>query len=345
MADFDFSNPPVSRVTADVNGVAICLWGMNGVGKTPVACGMPKPYYLAFEGGLTGIDGVPFAPMRTWKDFLAFVKWATSPATAAKAHEIAQTIICDTVDVMADYCMDFVCAKLGIQSLGETRYTADGKRDGSVNAYNEFGREFRRATRALRNGGFTLVYIAHDGGYRDEVNPETQQKYTKMYPSGDKRAIEAVCNDVDVLGYMRAVPLDDNGKAVYSTIYFAPNTQFHTRSRYPDIVPYIPEVTADKLIQAIVDAKEAELKRKGVTAATFEEQQAPFVEDPDAPSFEDLRSEARDIAMKLAELGRKAEYDVVVEKYLGKGKSVMDSTPAQMQLVEMIISDLRDISF
>lgn len=344
MAEFDFANPPVSRVTDDINGVAICLWGMNGVGKTPVAVGMPKPYYLAFEGGLTGIDGVPFAPMRNWKDFLAFVKWATSPTTSAKAHEMAQTIICDTVDVMADYCMDYICAKLGIQSLGETRYTADGKRDGSVNAYSEFGREFRRATRALRNGGFTLVYIAHDGGYRDEVDPATQQKYSKMYPSGDKRAIEAVCNDVDVLGYMRAVPVDENGKTVFSTIYFAPNTQFHTRSRYPDIVPYIPEVTADKLVKAIIDAKKAELNRKGATAATFEEQQKPFVQPANSPTFEELRDTVKEHAIKLSQSGRKPEYDAIVEKYLGKGKGVMDATPEQRQLVEMILLEIQDLN-
>ncbi len=57
---FDFANPPVSRVTSDLSGVAILLWGANGTGKTPIACGMPKPYYLAFESGLTGIDGVPY---------------------------------------------------------------------------------------------------------------------------------------------------------------------------------------------------------------------------------------------------------------------------------------------
>ena len=77
MAEFDFANPPVSQITDDLAGVALLLWGGNGVGKTPVACGMPKPYYLAFEGGLTGISGVPFFPVKSWKDFLKFVKWAT----------------------------------------------------------------------------------------------------------------------------------------------------------------------------------------------------------------------------------------------------------------------------
>lgn len=119
-------------------------------------------------------------------------------------------------------------ARFNVSALGETRLNAEGKRDGSINLYTEFGREFRRQTRALRNAGFTLVYIAHDGGYRDEVDPKTQQKYTKMYPAGDKRAVEPICNDVDVIGYLRANPLDDHGNPVYSTIYFAPNTQYHT---------------------------------------------------------------------------------------------------------------------
>lgn len=196
---FDFAHPPVSQISDDLDGVAILLWGANGTGKTPLACGMPKPYYLAFEGGLTGIQNVPYAPMKAWKDFLQFVKWATSPASTEEAHRVAQTIILDTVDVMADYCIDYTCSQLGITSLGAKKMGADGKQDFSVNGYTEYAREFKRETRALRNAGFTLVYIAHDGGTREDTDPKTRARYQKMYPSGDKRAIEPICNDVDVI--------------------------------------------------------------------------------------------------------------------------------------------------
>ena len=342
MAEYHFGKPPVSQITSDLEGVAILIWGANGTGKTPVAVNMPKSYYLAFESGITGMQGKQYYPMKSWKDFLAFVKWATSPVTTAEAHEVAQTIILDTVDVMADYCIDFVCAKLGIQSLGETRYTVDGKKDGSVNAYTEFGREFRRATRALRLAGFTLVYIAHDGGYRDEVDPRTQQKYTKMYPSGDKRAIEPICNDVDVIGYMRAAPVDENGRTVFSTIYFAPNTQYHTRSRYTQIVPYIEQVTAEKLCAAIIEAKRKQLELDGAAPVTFAEQQAPFTDAP-APTFAELQEAIKEIALKMNAAGRIEEYKTLIESYLGKGKGVMDAQPEQAQILEVILSDLKDL--
>ena len=344
---FDFANPPVSRVTSDLSGVAILLWGANGTGKTPIACGMPKPYYLAFESGLTGIDGVPYAPMKSWKDFVSFVKWATSPVTTEKAHEICQTVVLDTLDVMADYCIDYTCARFNVSTLGETRLNAEGKRDGSINLYTEFGREFRRQTRALRNAGFTLVYIAHDGGYRDEVDPKTQQKYTKMYPAGDKRAVEPICNDVDVIGYLRANPLDDHGNPVYSTIYFAPNTQYHTRSRYDEIVPLIEHVTANDLCKAIVAAKQAYLTKHGSQSVTFQEQQAAFQEAPHR-SFEEVVSEIGQCVMVIDQYGMRPEYEAILEKYLGKGKAgkpkgVQETTPQQLEVLEVILDEVHDL--
>lgn len=345
MAEFDFANPPVSQITDDLAGVALLLWGGNGVGKTPVACGMPKPYYLAFEGGLTGISGVPFYPVKSWKDFLKFVKWATSPATTDKAHEVAQTIILDTVDVMADYCIDYICARLGVSSLGETRLTADGKKDGSVNGYTEYGREFRRATRALRTAGFTLVYIAHDGGYRDEVDRATGMKYTKMYPSGDKRAIEPICNDVDVIGYMQPAPLDDAGRPVFSTVFFAPNPQYHTRSRYTQIVPYIERVTAKSLCDAIIDAKRKQLEIDGVAPATFAQQQAPFeaAETSEVMSFNDLKDAIKQIALKFQQEDRFQQYREIADKHMGTNAEVMKATFDQAPILEAILADLKKL--
>lgn len=340
---FDFAHPPVSQISSDLDGVAILLWGANGTGKTPLACGMFKPYYAAFEGGLTGIQGIPYAPMKNWKDFLQFVKWCTSPATTEEAHKIAQTIILDTVDVMADYCIDYTCSQLGISSLGAKKLGADGKQDFSVNGYTEYSREFKRATRSLRNAGFTLVYIAHDGGTREDTDPKTHARYQKMYPSGDKRAIEPICNDVDIIGYMQASPLDDKGYPQFSNIYFAPNNQYHTRSRYPEIVPYIEHVTPQSLADAIIEAKRKELAKQGAKGVTFEEQQAPFTTDEPKMPFNELVDKIGLYAAQLNGSGRVDEYRDIVKDRWGADKYVSDATEAQRPVLEMILFDLEDL--
>ena len=342
---FDFSKPLVSKITANLDGVAILLWGSNGTGKTPIACDMEKPYYLAFESGITNRAGINYAPMKNWRDFLAFVKWATDPKTVDEAKSIVKTIILDTLDVMADYCVDYTCARYGIQALGETRYTSDGKRDGSINAYKEYEREFKRATRALRVAGYTLVYIAHDGGYREEIDSTTRQKYNKLYPSGDKRAVEPVCNDVDLIVYLQAAPLDPNGNPVFSTAYFAPNNQFHTRSRYSEIVPFIERVTAKSMTQAIVEAKQKELEKTGGEAASFndvyQEEQERMNED--VLNFEELQNACKEFATKLYEAGRLDEYKRIVEKILGKGSSVQEADESQAQALEAIVDELKEL--
>lgn len=344
--DYDFAHPPVSEITADLKGVAILLWGANGTGKTPIACGFEKPYYLGFESGLTGIRGIPNQVIGSWKKFIEFVKWATNPATTAQAHEVAQTIILDTVDVMGDYCSDFVCSRLGVSSIGEVRLNAEGKKDGSINAYKELGLEFKRRTRALRTAGFTLVYIAHDGGYRDDVDPVTHQKYTKMYPSGDKRVIEPICDDVDVIAYLQAAPLDPNGHPVYSTAFFAPNPLFHARSRYAEIVPYVQMATAKNIAEAIITAKQKELERTGSSAVTYEEQVKPFIPDQ-ALTLDEMKSEIGRIARALYDADedhhRKSEYDAIVEQDWGKGNKVSDAKDENYEVLSLILSDLKGL--
>lgn len=342
---FDFSKPMVSKITANLDGVAILLYGANGVGKTPVAVSMEKPYYLAFESGITNRAGVNYAPMKSWRDFLDFVKWATNPKTIDEAKSIMKTVVLDTVENMADYCIDYTCARYGVQALGETRYTSDGKRDGSVNLYKEYEREFKRATRSLRLAGFTLVYIAHDGGYREEIDPTTRQRVSKIYPSGDKRAIEPVANEVDVIGYMQAAPLDANGNPVFSTIYFAPNNQFHARSRYSEIVPFIERVTAKSLTQAIIDAKQKELEKTGGEAASFNDvyQEEQERTNENAMSFEELQNACKEYATKLYEAGRLDEYKRIVEAVLGKGASVQETDESQIQALETIVTELKEL--
>ena len=342
---FDFAKPLVSKITANLDGVAILMYGANGTGKTPLATDMEKPYYLAFESGITNRAGINYAPMKSWRDFLDFVKWASSPKTIDEAKSIMKTVVLDTLDVMADYCIDYTCARYGVQALGETRYTSDGKRDGSVNLYKEYEREFKRATRALRLAGFTLVYIAHDGGYREEIDPTTRQRVSKIYPSGDKRAIEPIANEVDIILYLQAAPLDPNGNPVYSTGYFAPNNQFHARSRYSEIVPFIERITAKSLTQAIIDAKQKELEKTGGKVALFEDvyQEEQERMNEDSLSFEELQNACKDFATKLYEAGRLEEYKRIVEKVLGKGSSVQETDETQIQALETIVDELKEL--
>lgn len=54
-------NPDVSKVTRSTENLVITIYGRGGLGKTPVATKMEKPFYLAFgKSGLSGLNNVPY---------------------------------------------------------------------------------------------------------------------------------------------------------------------------------------------------------------------------------------------------------------------------------------------
>ena len=59
--------------------------------------------------------------------------------------------------------------------------------------------------------------------------------------------------------------------------------------------------------------------------------------------FAELQEEIKQIAIKLADSGRAQEYTTIVEEVLGVGKKVSEATPKQIQQLEVILDDLKDI--
>ena len=84
----DLLNPQVSRVAKSTDNLIITIYGHGGLGKTPVAAKMEKPYYLAFgKSGLSGINNVPFKPIMSWAEFKKFTKVFSDPKNFDTLHE------------------------------------------------------------------------------------------------------------------------------------------------------------------------------------------------------------------------------------------------------------------
>ena len=88
MQILDIFNPQISVVAHGLEGKVILLYGGNSTGKTYQAVRMDKPYVLACESGLNGQNGIPFANIKTWSDFVNVVGQLTNPATVDKAKEL-----------------------------------------------------------------------------------------------------------------------------------------------------------------------------------------------------------------------------------------------------------------
>ena len=280
MANFDIFKPEVSKVVKGMEGKALFLYGSNGVGKTLNATKAPKPYVICFENGLGAISGVPHARMKKWTDFLSIVKQFTSPTTREQAKKMYKTIVVDGADGLGHLCDPYVASLYGAESVrsGNSGY----------GLWTEFADELRKPIKALCSSGFTIIFLGHEAERElpcATPNKDGEYKCRKLYPKGEKRAIDVIIDECDIVGYIQAQPATVLGEEILSSIYFANNNAFIAKTRYTMLPRMIEEWNYDKLEKAIVAAIEAEEKISGHKAISAKE----FVEKNEAEEKEETQ--------------------------------------------------------
>ncbi|WP_064199098.1 ATP-binding protein [Brevibacillus brevis] len=320
---FDIFNPQVSTVAKGLEGKVITLVGSNSLGKTKQATRMNKPFYLGFEKGIRAIAGIPFLPINKWSDFKKINKQLTDPKTLDKAKEIYQTIIFDEVYTSALYCQDYLCKKHGVETIGEGK---DG-----FGLWKEYETEYWSEIDKLLGTGYTLVFISH----------VEETKEGKHIPKGDKRSIKPIIDNSDVVAYLQSNGVDEEGKVIKSSAWFAETDKWFARSRFDYIDTYLEEFTAENLEKVLADAIEKQEKAEGVKAVSFAEQKESYTSEE--LSYEELMEEIKDIGIKLNEADRLEELQDIVEKHLGVGKKVTECKKSQVQVMSIILDDLKEL--
>lgn len=324
----DIFTPQISTLSYDLSGKTILVYGTNRTGKTKQLTRLPKPCYLAFEAGINGIAGVPFFPVRKWSDFVQFVKQLTNTKNFERAKEMYQTIILDEASIMGGLCSEFVCEKYGVNRLNE------GNK--GYGLWKEYSQEFEKQLRLLTSVGFTVCFIAHEG--TRDFKDENGEEYSKIYPAGDKRIIDPICNLVDIIAYASVNGADDNGNEIKSSLYITNTRKYHAGSRFDYLTGYLKEFTAENLQTAIADAIKKQEEVEGIKAVDFRTQSNGY--KTTEKTYDELKNDIRTIAEKMFKEEKGGQYKAVVEDYLGKGHGVQDTDASQQQLLELILADL-----
>ena len=291
--------------------------------NTKQATRMKKPFYLPFEQGLNAIQGVPFAPINSWSDFIKINKQLTSPSTVEKARELYSTIIFDEIDAAANYCQAFICQKYGVTSIAEGRQ--------GFGLWSEYEKAFWSEINRLIGAGYCCYFIAH-----------AQEKDGFISPKADKRALAPIMNNADICVYVRTNGVSEEGKVIKSSGFLAESDTYFARSRF-DYLPstYMPEFTAEALEEIIVKAIENQEKVEGVKAVTFNEQKAQRTVKK--KPYSELMETMQNLGEKIAEGGFLNDLQVIVEGHLGTGNKASDLDSTQLQLIEAIIYDLEEL--
>lgn len=319
-------NPEVSHVAKSTDGLVITSYGLGGVGKTPVAVKMEKPYYIAFgKSGLSGINNIPFQPIKNWADLKRFFATLTDPRNFEQLHQHFQTIILDEMEIAWKYCEEFLCQTNGVTKIKEG--------NSGYGLWQELQNEWESEMLKIIGSGFCVHFILHATIGEDGT----------AIPVGDKkRMLPIILNHSEIIGYVEGNGVDEaTGKRIHSSMILAgsPGHCFaRTRNDYFDVK--IEDYTAESLIKAYYDALDRQEKVEGVAPVSRAERDKQF--ETETRSFDEVMDEIQEVAQKVVDkFGGTNELQEVVESVLGAGKMVADCTPKQQQAVEVILSKLK----
>lgn len=336
----DIFNAPKSVIANGLEGKVILIYGGNNLGKTYQATRFPKPFVIACELGLNGIDNVPYLPVTRWSEFKTVVNQFVG-STKEQAKEQYSTIIIDEVYASSIYCQDYVCSTYGDGALT----MADG--DSKHNLYQLYEKEYFRQINLLVSAGYTIVFIAHE-----QINSKTNF----ISPKGDKRCISPIIDKCDYVVYLKSNGIDEEGRVIKSSAYLAETKDFFARSRIEHTPTFIKEFTAENLTNAIQTGINLKKQIDNAIVTSFSEQQE--LNKINELDFDSLKKEFDTLITTIpgwddqngqTEIGIKFQQywqpkiTQIIEKYLGKGKKVSQCTSNQAEALDLIIVDLKEL--
>ena len=197
MIDLTKVEPNVVQTGLDYK--SFMFYGAPGTRKTTVAAQFPKSLVLATEIGYSLIPGVKAVPIANWAEFLNVLKQLEKP----EVKEMYSTIVIDTVGLLTDMCVQYICQLNQIRELGELAY---GK------GWRKFNEEFRSKVNRITQLGYGLVLIAHADIKRDDSG-----NITSALPQLDNKPRQVAVALVDFILFLQKEPKDDNEEE--TTVY------------------------------------------------------------------------------------------------------------------------------
>ena len=214
------------RISRDLKGKYILLYGLPGVGKTSLASEFKNVLIAGFEMGTNALNNVYVQPIKTWKDWRDMVKQlCTKDALKDKFDSIA----IDTADFAWDLCVKWICSQNGVEKLGDIPWGG---------GYDLAKKEYTQTFRDLTYSGYGLVFISHstEKTYKNEKGED----YTQIVPALPNRPFDIVNKMVDIIAYIREIPVEIGDKVENKRYMFLRGDQrFLAKSRFKYIKPRI----------------------------------------------------------------------------------------------------------
>lgn len=268
------------------------------------------------------LPGVIAQDINSWGEMKQVLRELKKP----EVQERFKSIVIDTVDISADMCQKYICQQLGIESMGEGGF--------ANNSWVKYKKEFEEVFRTLTMLGYSVVFISHEKRSEDNKTGEVTIK-----PSMQSSALAIVENMSDLYGYAHCVKQADGTTKPVLTFRTNQNISCGGRFKYIDNEV---DFTYTAVAKALTDAIDREAKAHDNKYVTDARETASAQKEYDYDAMiADFNNITNDLMTK-----DKAYYGPrivqIIERYLGKGKKIADTTRDQAELVYLINNDMRE---
>lgn len=309
------------KVSKDLSGYITYVYGAPKTGKTTLATQMGDAILLAFEQGYNALPGVIAQDILTWGDMRQTYNQLRKPEVKARF----KAVIVDTIDVAADKCKKYICQQNDIEDLGDLGY---GK------GWTKFKDEFNEIFRGLTQLGYAVFFIGHHK--EQTLNTSDGKERIIVRPNLSNSTRETIAGMADIYGYAHQLRADE--MSVLTLRDPSGSIECGCRFKY---IPHEITLSYDNLVNAItnaIDKEAAEHDGKYVT-----DERAKVVEAP-TYNYAALMDEFQTIVGQLMSTNpaNGSKITAIVEKYLGKGKKVSDTTETQVEFVHLIVEDIKE---
>ena len=307
------------KVSRDLSGYITFIYGGYKTGKTTLAAQMDGALLLAFERGYNALPGVVAQDITSWAEMRTVYRELKKPEVKAAY----KAVVVDTIVVASELCKKYICQQNDIEDLGDLGY---GK------GWTKFKDEFNEIFRGLTQLGYAIYFIGHDKEGKDDKG-----NITNIRPALSNATREVIAGMSDVFGYAR-----QSGEGQMSSLVLRDKTGFiecGCRFKYvPDVIP----MNYMALVNAIAAAIDKEAAETGGAYVTDEKLAAVEVPTYD---YEALMKEFQQLSGEL--VNKNQAYYVpritsIIDKYLGKGKKITDSTPDQVEFIYLIVTEIKE---
>lgn len=313
-------------ITRDLSNKYILLAAPYKFGKTTFMTNIPGALILSFEPGLNARAGVYAQKISSWSDLKQVCRQLSKSEVMAKF----KCVCFDTIEIAATMCQDFVCARAGVQAMGDVPY---GK------LYKEYELEFAKTIRSIAMLGYGCVFACHTEIKNIETAPEVVVE--QIRPKLDKRAFDIVNGLVDIIG-IGVMKFDDKGEK-HRVLYTSETPTIKAGNRFtyfPPVIEFSYQAVLDNLSAAI----EAEAENNNATVVDKIEQTQEKLD------YNSIRSKAIELWKQLVGEGENQNEEMArrilkrAEMIFGRPIKLSEITEDQVDLYNLVVIEMSELA-